>query len=87
MDGIQHALYPVGLTRCFDSKMFSFLNLEMAGLPNRHILAHPRRLRPKILPINKPLQALCTAEWAAARSLMSAFCWCVQKGSLARCSP
>lgn len=49
MDGIQRALYPVGLTRCSDSEVFSFLNLEMAGLPDRHILAHPRILRPKSL--------------------------------------
>lgn len=48
MDGIRHALYPAGLTRCFDSKMFSFLNLGMAGLLHRHILAHPLGLRPEV---------------------------------------
>lgn len=34
--------------------MLSFLNLEVAGLPHRHILAHPQSLGPKVLWLTSP---------------------------------
>lgn len=66
--------------------MFSFLNLEMAGLCHRHTIAHPRRLRPKTLRLTSCWER-CTERSGCSRQRVGAprtFRWLIQRGGLAR---